>query len=82
MALKVDVLQDRKIYRFQAFPCIFQPGNFAVWGSEGVSLLQAHEKFSVGRINMNNYETRMNASKLDNENESLDFFFFFFFFFK
>ena len=35
-ALKVDVSQDREIYRLQARPCIFQPGNFTGWGSQGV----------------------------------------------
>ena len=36
IALKVDVLQDRKIYCLKARPCIFQPGNFTGCGSEGV----------------------------------------------
>ena len=36
IALKVDVLEDRKIYCLQARPSGFQPGNFTVWGSEGV----------------------------------------------
>ena len=31
----MDVI-GRKIYRFQVRPCIFQPGNFTGWGSEGV----------------------------------------------
>ena len=35
-ALKVDVIQARKMYCLQARPCIFQPGNFTGWGSEGV----------------------------------------------
>ena len=38
IALKVDVLKDRKIYCLQAHPCIFQPGNFTGWGSERVKL--------------------------------------------
>ena len=36
-SLKVDVLEDRKIYCSQARPCIFQPGHFTGWGSEGVN---------------------------------------------
>ena len=36
IALKVDMLQDRKIYYLRARPCIFQPGNFTGGGSEGV----------------------------------------------
>ena len=35
-ALKVDVLQDRKLYCLQARPYIFQPGHFTGWSSEGV----------------------------------------------
>ena len=42
-ALKVDVLQDRKIYCLQARPSIFQPGNFTGWGSEGVNILRPFE---------------------------------------
>ena len=38
MALKVDVSQDRKIYCLQARACIFQPGNFTGWSSEGVNV--------------------------------------------
>ena len=34
--LKVDVLQDRKIYWLQARPYIYEPGNFSGWGSERV----------------------------------------------
>ena len=37
IALKVDMLQDRKIYYLRARPCIFQPGNFTGWGSGGVN---------------------------------------------
>ena len=33
------MLQDREIYCLQARPCIFQPGNFTGWGSEGVNVL-------------------------------------------
>ena len=36
IALEVDGLKDRKIYRLKARPCICQPGNFTDWGSEGV----------------------------------------------
>ena len=36
IALKVDVLQDRKIDCLQARPSIFQPGNFTGCGGEGV----------------------------------------------
>ena len=39
IALKEDVLQDRKTYCLQARPRIFQPGNFTGWGSEGVKLI-------------------------------------------
>ena len=35
--LKVDVLQDLKIYCLQARPCTFQPGNVTGWCSEGVN---------------------------------------------
>ena len=38
VALKVDVLQDRKIHCLQVCPCIFQPRNFTGWGSEGVNV--------------------------------------------
>ena len=38
IALKADVLlQDRKIYCLQARPCLFQPGRFTGWGSEGIN---------------------------------------------
>jgi len=30
------MLQDRKTYGLQARPCIFHPGNFTGWSSEGV----------------------------------------------
>ena len=33
--LKLDLLQDWEIYRFQAPVFTFQPGNFTCWGSEG-----------------------------------------------
>ena len=36
-ALKVD-LEDRKIHCLQARQCIFLPGNFTDWDSEGVKL--------------------------------------------
>ena len=35
--LQADVLQDRKIYCLLTRPCIFQPGHFTGWGSEGVN---------------------------------------------
>ena len=35
-ALKVEVLEDRKIFCWQARPCIFQPGHLTGWDSEGV----------------------------------------------
>ena len=41
-ALKLDVLQDRKIYCLQALPCVSQQGNFTGWGSEGVNLYPKH----------------------------------------
>ena len=44
MALKVDVLQDRKIYCLQARPCIYQPGNFTGWAVKG---LKASHSFRV-----------------------------------
>ena len=34
------MLQDRKIYCLLARPCIFQPGNCTVWGSEGVKQVE------------------------------------------
>ena len=37
VAQKGDVLQDRNIHCLRARPCIFQPGNFTGWGSEGVN---------------------------------------------
>ena len=40
-ALKVEVLLDRKIYCLKARPCIFQPGKFTGWGSEGVNVISA-----------------------------------------
>ena len=43
IALKVDVSQDRKIYCLQARPCIFQPRNFTVRGSEGVETEKQHD---------------------------------------
>ena len=36
IVLKINVLQDRKIYPLQARPYIIHPGNFTGWGSEGV----------------------------------------------
>ena len=38
IALKVDVLSDRKIYCLQARSCTFQPGNCTGWSSEGVNV--------------------------------------------
>ena len=35
IALKVDVLEGRKIHSLQVRPCFFA-GNFKGWGSEGV----------------------------------------------
>ena len=35
------LLEDWKIYCLQACLCIFQPGNFTSWGSEGVNILAA-----------------------------------------
>ena len=37
IALKVDPLKGRKMYCFQVRACIFQPGNFTSWSSEGVN---------------------------------------------
>ena len=36
IALKIDILQDRKIHCLQVRQCIFQPGSFTGWCSEGV----------------------------------------------
>ena len=36
VALKADMLKNRKIYCAQARPCIFEPGNVTGLGSEGV----------------------------------------------
>ena len=41
--MKVDVLQDQKMYGLQVRPCIFRPGNFTGWRSEGVK-----EKLTLG----------------------------------
>ena len=35
--IEIGLLQIRKIYCLQARPCIFQPGNFKGWVSEGVN---------------------------------------------
>ena len=35
IVLKIDVVGP-EIYCLEARPCIFQPGNFTGWGSEGV----------------------------------------------
>ena len=35
-ALKVDVLYDWNIYCLQVRQCIFQPGHFTGWGSDGL----------------------------------------------
>ena len=37
IVLKADELNDRQIYSLKARPCIFQPGNFTDWGSDGVN---------------------------------------------
>ena len=34
------MLQDRKLYCLQAHPCIFVPGNFTGWGSEGINITE------------------------------------------
>ena len=38
IALKVDVSQDRKIHCLPGRACLFQPGRFTCWDSEGVNL--------------------------------------------
>ena len=45
VALKVDVLQDPKIYCLQARPCIIQPRNCTGWGSEGVNRKDNHPRW-------------------------------------
>ena len=45
IALKVEVLQARKIYFLQARPCIIQRGSFTCWGSEGVK--KRKEKYNL-----------------------------------
>ena len=47
IALKVDVLKDRKIYCLQARPCIFKPGNFTDWGSQGVKMGSDENHFNI-----------------------------------
>ena len=47
IALKVDVLQDRKIYCLQARPCIFQSRNFTGWSSEGVKMGSDESRFML-----------------------------------
>ena len=37
IALQAEVSQGQKISCLQACPCIFQPGKFTGWGSEGVN---------------------------------------------
>ena len=44
IALKEDVSQDQKMYRLKAPPCIFQPRNFTVCGSEGVNFIEQESK--------------------------------------
>ena len=64
-ALQADVSYDPKIYCVQACLCIFQPGNFTGWGSDGVSncnsynenlywlgMLQWHFLFKLCNSNM------------------------------
>ena len=46
LAWKVDVLKDRKTDGLQARPCIFQPGNFTGWGSDGVKKKKKKKKWS------------------------------------
>ena len=41
IALKADVLQDRKIDCLQARPSVFQPEMFTGWGSDGVNVALA-----------------------------------------
>ena len=46
IALKVDVLKDRKLDCLQARrPCVFQPGNFTGWGSGGVKDQELRNSF-------------------------------------
>ena len=45
IALKVDLLQDKKIDWLQARLYTFQPGNFTGWGSEGVKLVNSGRMF-------------------------------------
>ena len=52
IALKVDVLQEQKMYCLQAPPCIFQPGNFTGWGSEGINGFKSGA--SAGRFHRDN----------------------------
>ena len=45
IAFKVAVLQDWKMYCLQACLCIFQPGNFTGWVSEGVNIYAIEIRF-------------------------------------
>ena len=51
MALKVDLLQDRKISSSQARPCFFQSGNLTAWGSEVVNAAASREGISLPHRN-------------------------------
>ena len=46
--LKLDLLQDRKIYCHQACECDFQPGSFTGCGSEGVKVKHSYEREGDG----------------------------------
>ena len=59
IALKVDMLQDRKIDCLRARPCIFQPGNFTVWDSEGVKRDPKHKTLKRALFIMTKHNLRM-----------------------
>ena len=47
VAWKAEVLWDRNINCLQARPCIFQPGSFTGWGSEGVKTTPKNRLFKT-----------------------------------
>ena len=62
-ALKVDVLQDRKLYCLQARPYIFQPGHFTGWSSEGVKgcvlALSERHSYALHRVPEKKHENQL-----------------------
>ena len=67
IALKVDVLKDRKIYCLLAHPCIFEPVNVTGWGSEGVKSCQCNNRNLLGQRTKPVYWSRALTGKELNE---------------